>query len=39
MMYGRNNGKKLLAIRILQHSFEIINLISGEVCCLQFTFF
>merc|ERR1712127_997122 len=26
MMHGRNNGKKLMAVRILKHSFEIIHL-------------
>ena len=31
MMHGRNNGKKLLAIRIVQHAFEIIHLLTGEV--------
>ncbi|KAF2358088.1 Ribosomal protein S5/S7 eukaryotic/archaeal [Trinorchestia longiramus] len=30
MMHGRNNGKKLLAVRIVKHSFEIIHLLSGE---------
>lgn len=32
MMHGRNNGKKLMAVRILKHSFEIIHLLTGEVC-------
>ena len=31
MMHGRNNGKKLLAVRIVKHCFEIINLLTGEV--------
>ena len=31
MMHGRNNGKKMLAIRIVQHAFEIIHLLTGEV--------
>ena len=31
MMHGRNNGKKLMAIRIVKHSFEIINLLTNEV--------
>ena len=31
MMHGRNNGKKLLAVRIVKHSFEIIHLLTGEV--------
>jgi len=30
MMHGRNNGKKLLAIRIVQHAFEIIHLLSDK---------
>ncbi|CAO3684786.1 unnamed protein product [Rhizopus stolonifer] len=28
MMTGRNNGKKLMAARIVQHAFEIINLLT-----------
>ncbi|KAF7725093.1 ribosomal protein S5 [Apophysomyces ossiformis] len=28
MMHGRNNGKKLMAARIVQHAFEIINLLT-----------
>lgn len=40
MMHGRNNGKKLMAVRILKHSFEIIHLLTSEVCdkhtCLNF---
>ena len=31
MMHGRNNGKKLMTVRIVKHSFEIIHLLSGEV--------
>lgn len=31
MMHGRNNGKKMLAVRIVKHSFEIIHLLTGEV--------
>ena len=31
MMHGRNNGKKLMAVRILKHAFEIIHLLTGEV--------
>ena len=27
MMHGRNNGKKLMAARIVKHAFEIINLL------------
>merc|ERR1712088_156276 len=27
MMHGRNNGKKLLTVRIVKHSFEIIHLL------------
>merc|ERR1712139_584661 len=30
MMHGRNNGKKLLAMRIMQHTCEIIHLLTGE---------
>lgn len=30
MMHGRNNGKKLLAVRIVKHAFEIIHLMTGE---------
>lgn len=30
MMHGRNNGKKLMSVRIVKHTFEIINLLSGE---------
>eukprot|EP00761_Pharyngomonas_kirbyi_P011186 gb/GECH01011211.1/.p1 GENE.gb/GECH01011211.1/~~gb/GECH01011211.1/.p1 ORF type:complete len:194 (+),score=24.43 gb/GECH01011211.1/:1-582(+) len=30
MMHGRNNGKKLMAVRIVKHTFEIIHLITGE---------
>jgi len=30
MMHGRNNGKKLMTVRIVKHSFEIINLTTGE---------
>ena len=33
MMHGRNNGKKLMTVRIVKHSFEIIHLLSGEVSC------
>merc|ERR1711862_888846 len=29
MMHGRNNGKKLLTMRIVKHSFEIIYLLTG----------
>lgn len=31
MMHGRNNGKKIMAVRIMRHTFEIINLTTGEV--------
>ena len=31
MMHGRNNGKKLMAVSIVKHSFEIIHLLTGEV--------
>eukprot|EP00798_Chlamydomonas_sp_ICE-L_P024871 gene24871-10531_t len=30
MMHGRNNGKKLLAVRIVKHAFEIINLLTDQ---------
>jgi small subunit ribosomal protein S5e len=30
MMHGRNNGKKLMAIRIVQHAFEIIHLMTDK---------
>lgn len=30
MMHGRNNGKKLMAMRIVKHAFEIIHLTTGE---------
>jgi small subunit ribosomal protein S5e len=30
MRKGRNNGKKLLAMRIVQHAFEIINLLTDQ---------
>jgi small subunit ribosomal protein S5e len=30
MMHGRNNGKKLLTMRIVRHTFEIIHLLTGE---------
>ncbi|XP_057317721.1 40S ribosomal protein S5 [Hydractinia symbiolongicarpus] len=30
MMHGRNNGKKLLAVRIVRHAFEIMHLLTGE---------
>lgn len=26
MMHGRNNGKKLMAVRIVAHAFEIVSL-------------
>lgn len=43
MMHGRNNGKKLMAVRIVKHAFEIIHLLTGEnplqVSCFQFWFF
>ncbi|KAJ3197637.1 ribosomal protein S5 [Irineochytrium annulatum] len=28
MMYGRNNGKKLMTVRIVKHAFEIIHLLT-----------
>merc|ERR1711907_820476 len=30
MMHGRNNGKKLLAVRIMKHTCDIIHLLTGE---------
>merc|ERR1712199_118485 len=30
MMHGRNNGKKLMAVRIVQHTFEIIALLTSQ---------
>ncbi|KAF8368312.1 hypothetical protein PRIPAC_86141 [Pristionchus pacificus] len=30
MVHGRNNGKKLMTVRIVKHSFEIIHLLTGE---------
>jgi small subunit ribosomal protein S5e len=28
MMHGRNNGKKLMAVRIIKHAFEIIHVLT-----------
>lgn len=30
MMKGRNNGKKLMAVRIVKHAFEIIHLLTDK---------
>merc|ERR1712189_158347 len=30
MMHGRNNGKKLMTVRIVKHAFDIIHLLTGE---------
>merc|ERR1711933_30683 len=30
MRYGRNNGKKLMAVRIIKHAFEIIHLLTDQ---------
>ena len=30
MMHGRNNGKKLMTLRIVKHTLEIIHLLTGE---------
>ncbi|CAG9329179.1 unnamed protein product [Blepharisma stoltei] len=30
MMHGRNTGKKLMAVRIVKHTLEIIHLLTGE---------
>jgi hypothetical protein len=35
MFHGRNNGKKLMAVRIVRHTFEIIHLLTGEVIYCQ----
>lgn len=44
MMHGRNNGKKLLAVRIVAHAFEIVHLLTDqnpiqvwELCCVNVT--
>ncbi|MEW5307051.1 MAG: hypothetical protein WDW38_002119 [Sanguina aurantia] len=30
MNHGRNNGKKLMAVRIVKHAFDIVNLLSDQ---------
>eukprot|EP00286_Rhodomonas_abbreviata_P021790 CAMPEP_0181304630 /NCGR_PEP_ID=MMETSP1101-20121128/9262_1 /TAXON_ID=46948 /ORGANISM="Rhodomonas abbreviata, Strain Caron Lab Isolate" /LENGTH=197 /DNA_ID=CAMNT_0023410419 /DNA_START=33 /DNA_END=626 /DNA_ORIENTATION=+ len=30
MMHGRNNGKKIMAVRIVKHAFEIIHLLTDS---------
>ena len=30
MMHGRNNGKKLMAVRIVKHAMDIIHLLSDQ---------
>ena len=30
MMHGRNNGKKLMAVRIVQHAFDIVHLLTDQ---------
>eukprot|EP00211_Chloroparvula_japonica_P015871 CAMPEP_0119157852 /NCGR_PEP_ID=MMETSP1310-20130426/52962_1 /TAXON_ID=464262 /ORGANISM="Genus nov. species nov., Strain RCC2339" /LENGTH=195 /DNA_ID=CAMNT_0007150471 /DNA_START=64 /DNA_END=651 /DNA_ORIENTATION=+ len=30
MMHGRNNGKKIMAVRIVKHAFEIIHLLTEK---------
>ncbi len=30
MQHGRNNGKKMLAVRIVKHAMEIVHLTTGE---------
>lgn len=30
MMHGRNNGKKLMAVRIMKHAMEIIHLLTDQ---------
>eukprot|EP00064_Thunnus_orientalis_P008450 superscaffoldBa00001002_g8473 len=37
MMHGRNNGKKLMTVRIVKHAFEIIHLLTGEAIWLLCT--
>ena len=43
MRKGRNNGKKLLAVRIVAHAFEIIHLLTDQnpiqVCLVVFVEF
>jgi ribosomal protein S7 len=30
MMHGRNNGKKLMAVRIVKHAMDIVHLLSDQ---------
>jgi len=30
MMHGRNNGKKIMAVRIIQHAFDIVHLLTDS---------
>ena len=30
MMHGRNNGKKLMAVRIVQHAFDVVHLLTDQ---------
>merc|ERR1712070_1197926 len=30
MQHGRNNGKKIMAVRIMKHTMDIIHLLTGE---------
>ena len=30
MMHGRNNGKKLMANRMIKHTFDIIHLLTDQ---------
>mmetsp|Transcript_1757 Transcript_1757/g.6323 ORF Transcript_1757/g.6323 Transcript_1757/m.6323 type:complete len:130 (+) Transcript_1757:650-1039(+) len=30
MQHGRNNGKKIMAVRIIKHAFEIIHLLTDQ---------
>ena len=32
MMHGRNNGKKLMAVRIVAHAFEIVSPPTASCC-------
>jgi len=30
MQHGRNNGKKMMAVRIIKHAFEIVHLLTDQ---------
>lgn len=38
MMHGRNNGKKIKAMNILKHTFEIIHILTNEVIIISTSF-